>query len=257
MDEVQELLAEYGQWVADDTVSVRDQAQQLAGMVAGPLRRTLPAPAVQVSQTGAVPAVFFDFEGRDYLVSCTVDENVVTDGTISRIVRDAGLSGPGDTRWALLSWTQESRQLNQLIESVRGFGAVLDRAHLDAAVAGLLPLADLIHNVFRRREPHLPLAELVFSRTPLDLPLTMTAADRLTTPLHGRHRPGAASPRTWPSSVKSLRLSRRAWPGGPVTRCWSPTRMAWWTLTPCGAARGGSRPLTDATVRRSSAPTAR
>ncbi|MFE4089028.1 serine/threonine-protein kinase [Streptomyces sp. YIM B13502] len=213
MDEVQELLAEYGQWVADDTVSVRDQAQQLAGMVAGPLRRTLPAPAVQVSQTGAVPAVFFDFEGRDYLVSCTVDENVVTDGTISRIVRDAGLSGPGDTRWALLSWTQESRQLNQLIESVRGFGAVLDRAHLDAAVAGLLPLADLIHNVFRRREPHLPLAELVVSRTPLDLPLTMTAADRLTTPLH-------VPTQTWCGVTSHVALV------GEVTAA-QPSGMAW------------------------------
>ncbi|MGW1736714.1 protein kinase domain-containing protein [Streptomyces sp. NPDC001999] len=182
MDEVQELLAEYGQWVAEDTASARDRAQQLAGVVADLLRRTVPAVAVQVSKTGGVPAVSFDFEGRDYLVSCTVDQRVAADGTISQIVGDAGLSGrPGDTRWALLSWTHEVLPLDQLIDGVRGFGVVLDRTHLDAAVAGLLPLAELIRDVFRRQQPHLPLAELTVSHAPQDVPLTMAAADRLTT----------------------------------------------------------------------------
>ncbi|MCL7429817.1 serine/threonine-protein kinase [Streptomyces sp. YS415] len=214
MDEVQELLAEYGQWAVDDTASARDRAQQLVSIVADLLLRTVPAAAVQMSETGALPAVFFDFEGRDYLVSCTVDESVVADGTISRIVRDAGLSGrPGDTRWVLLSWAHKARQLDQLIDGIRGFGVVLDRTHLDAAVAGLLPLADLIQDVFRRREPYLPLAELAMSRTARDVPLTMTAADQLTAPVH-------VPTQTWCGATSNVALV------GEMTEA-QPSGMAW------------------------------
>ncbi|GAA3778115.1 protein kinase [Streptomyces chiangmaiensis] len=214
MDEVRELLAEYGQWAADDTASVRDRARQLAGVVADLLRRTGPAAAVQVSQAGGVPAVLFDFEGRDYLVSCTVDESVVADGTIARIAGDAGLSGqPGDTRWALLSWTHDVRPLDQLTDGVRGFGVVLDRTLLDAAVAGLLPLADLIRDVFRRRQTHLPLAELAVSHAPRDVPLTMTAADRLTTPIH-------VPTQTWCGATSQVALVGEATAAQPSGMAW-------------------------------------
>ncbi|MFC9529026.1 protein kinase [Streptomyces sp. NPDC056975] len=219
MDEVQELLAEYGQWAKDDMASSVERAQRLAELVAALLRRTVSPAAVQVRDVGEAPAVSFDHEGRDYLVSCTVDDVAIRGGTISRIVRAAGLAGrPGEMRWAHLSWTRTPEPVEQLVDGVRGFGVVLDRTHVDAAVAGLLPLADLVRDVFRSREPYLPLTDLVAAPAPDGSLMAMTAAARLTAPLD-------VPAQTWTGATSELLLVGEA-QGMPTGMAWrGPTSL--------------------------------
>ncbi|MEV0529945.1 serine/threonine-protein kinase [Streptomyces sp. NPDC050439] len=183
MDDEQDFLIRYGQWVRDDQAPPDVRSAELAALIAVLLRRTVAHDAVQVIDVGGVRAVSFDHEGRDHFVSCVVEESGTRENTVARIVRAAGLTGQrGDTRWAHLSWTRAQSSNEELIEGVRGFGVVLDSTHVDAAVAGLLPLADLIRDVFRRRETYLPLAALV-TRPAADTPVpTMAAAARLSTP---------------------------------------------------------------------------
>ncbi|MFE2640155.1 protein kinase [Streptomyces scopuliridis] len=214
MDEVQELLAEYGRWVTDDTASPRHRAQQLAELVAALLRRTVVPAAVRVAETGGVPSVSFDFEGRDYLISCVVDEAAVRDGTISRIVRGAGLTGrPGDIRWAFLSWTDDGALAEQLVDGVRAFGVVVDRAHLDAAFAGLLPLAELVRDIFRLRAAYVPLAELVLAPADGDSPLAMTPSGRLSAPVE-------VGTRTWAGASCEVLLVGEALAVRPTGMVW-------------------------------------
>ncbi|MFI2740709.1 hypothetical protein [Streptomyces sp. NPDC018711] len=94
MDEVQELLAEYGQLAKDDTDSSLGRARRLAELVAEVLRRTVPPAAVQVMNIGGDPQVSFDFEGRDYLISLAVGDMMGLT-TYPYPLRDAGL-GPAD-----------------------------------------------------------------------------------------------------------------------------------------------------------------
>ncbi|WP_435192099.1 protein kinase domain-containing protein [Streptomyces sp. bgisy126] len=210
MDEVQELLAEYGQLAKDDTGSSLGRARRLADLVAGVLRRTVPPAAVRVMNIGGDPQVSFDFEGRDYLISLAVGDMMGLT-TYPYPLRDAGLS-PTDVRWALLHWTHEP--VNEyLVYDVRKYGVMLDRTHLDAAFAGLLPLADLIRDLFRRQQAYLPLAELVAPPMPQDLPLVMTATDRLTS---AREIPT----QTWTGVVSKTLLV------GEATQV-QPTGMAW------------------------------
>ncbi|GLF98257.1 protein kinase domain-containing protein [Streptomyces yaizuensis] len=215
MDEVRELLAEYGRWADDDTMPAVERAERLAGFVAGLLRRTLSPGAVQVLVVGGVPSVSFDHEGRDYLVSCTAGGDAARGGTLSRIVRDAGLTGrPGEMRWALLSWTRTPEPVGQLVEGVSAFGVVLDRSHLDAAVTGLLPLADLVRDVFRRRETYLPLAELACGPTLEGPSAGMCAAARLSVPVD-------VPARTWEGASSEVLLvgeAQEATPGGMAWR---------------------------------------
>jgi hypothetical protein len=210
VDEVHELLAEYGQCAKDETASSRERARRLADLVAGVLRRTLPPAAVQVINLGEFPQVSFDFEGRDYLVSLAVGDMVGLT-TYPYPLRDAGLS-PADVRWALLYWTREP-VMEGLVRSVGKFGVMLDRTHLDAAVAGLLPLADLIRDVFRRRKTYLPLAELVAAPASDGTPLAMTAAARLSVPVQ-------VPTQTWAGTECEVLLAGEA-------QGIQPTGMAW------------------------------
>ncbi|MFC8669020.1 protein kinase [Streptomyces sp. NPDC057199] len=168
MDEVRELLADYGQWQADDTATELDRTEQLADMVAALLRRYLPHDAVQRIDLDGYPGVSYDFDGRDHLVSFAMDPDagrLDVGRAITRTVRAAGLTGrSGDTRWALLYWSHNhAGPVDDLVDQVEAFGIVLDRSHLDAALTGLRPLAELIRDVYRRRRHHVPLADLLLT----------------------------------------------------------------------------------------------
>lgn len=56
---------------------------------------------------------------------------------------------------------------------------MLDRTHLDAAVAGLRSRPELIRDTFRQRQPHVPLAELLIASRPPDDAWTMTPTARV------------------------------------------------------------------------------
>lgn len=156
-------------------------------MVAALLRRSLPHDAVQLVDLGGDQGVSFDFDGRDYLVSFAQDvgdAGTSLGQTVTRAVRAAGLTGrPGETRWALLYWSDDHVTIDKLVDSVQEFGIILDRTHLEAAVAGLVPLAQLVRDVFRRRQPYVPLADLLAGTEFLAESWRMTPAARLTATL--------------------------------------------------------------------------
>lgn len=226
MNEVQgpqELVTEYGRWAADDVLSRNDRERQLAHLVASLLRRTVDVSAVQVAE--GVNSVYFDFEGRDYDVSCTLGGvsyvngliNAMIEGTTGRFRGGGGTRTPRwgrSQRWALLSSSPEPGVADCSPGlDFGGFGVLLDRSHLDAAAAGLLELAPLIRDIFRRREPHLTLADLILTSAPPTVPLVMTPSDLMTTRV-------SVPTRTWQDVASEVVLV-----GEPTAV--RPTGMAW------------------------------
>ncbi|MFF3247051.1 dsDNA nuclease domain-containing protein [Streptomyces sp. NPDC002870] len=224
MDDVRGLLAEYGQWRRDDTASVRERSEQLADMVMVLLRRSLPYEAVQPVDLDGDPGVSFDFEGRDYLVSFAQDPDDAGQSlgrAVTRTVRAAGLTGQrGDTRWPLLYWSDGQERADvQLVDSVKAFGVVLDLTHLDAALTGLSPLAELIRDVFRQHRPYVPLASLLTTGGPAVDSWGMTPAARLTSPVR-------VETQTWEGAGVEVLLLGQAQDA-------QPSGLAWWTGTRC------------------------
>lgn len=178
MDEARALLADYGRWVKDDTATDADRYETLAELVAALLNQVVDAGAVQRVDLGGLPGFGFEYEGRDYLLSLALGP----DGARGR-ARAARRSGTESERWALLWWTAtlppDDDDLDQVEDVVRAFGVVLDRTHLEASIAGLRSLPELIRDTFRQRQPHVPLAQLLTTSRPPDHPWPMTPAARL------------------------------------------------------------------------------
>lgn len=179
--EPQDLLAEYGRLVADDAAHfMGNGAEQLAHLVADLLRRTVDSEAVRVAtddlvvrqsddDVGGIPAVFFELEGREYLISCVT----YPPETYVRL----GRATPSGHRWAVLQWFYNPQRMD--LTATDGFPVAIDRSHIDAAVAGLVDLAPLIRDIFRRRESHPRLTDLLLPATPSTIPLLMTPADQI------------------------------------------------------------------------------
>ncbi|MER6353471.1 serine/threonine-protein kinase [Streptomyces sp. NPDC001634] len=165
MEEELSLSARYGRWRNDDALATSERLRQLEIIVLDLLVRTVSPRDLRIIPVDGAPAFAFELEGCDYLVTLSQEQGALSDHTIARTVASAGLTGrPGDTRWVLLAWgTDVSPRDDQVLDGIRAFGVVLDRTHLDAAVAGMRPLTDLVRATFRRRHPYVPLAELVHS----------------------------------------------------------------------------------------------
>ncbi|MFG2127627.1 serine/threonine-protein kinase [Streptomyces sp. NPDC048751] len=179
VDGARALLADYGQWAKDDTATDAERYERLAELVAALLNQVTDDGAVQRLDLEGLPGLGFEYEGRDYLLSLAIGP---TDA-MGRAVLAARRSGLESERWALLWWTvtvtPEDDDLDRVEDAVRAFGVVLDRTHLDAAVAGLRSLPELIRDTFRQRQTHVPLAELLTASRPPDHVWTMTPAARL------------------------------------------------------------------------------
>ncbi|MFF3663573.1 hypothetical protein [Streptomyces olivochromogenes] len=63
------MLVEYGRLRKDDTVSAEDRSEQLVEIVSVLLRRSVPGDSLHLYDLEGAPAVGFEFEGRDYLLS--------------------------------------------------------------------------------------------------------------------------------------------------------------------------------------------
>ncbi|MGW7260701.1 protein kinase domain-containing protein [Streptomyces sp. NPDC054834] len=179
MDGVRALLADYGQWAKDDTATDAERYETLAELVAALLNQVIDEGAVQRVDLEGLPGLGFEYEGRDYLLSLAIGPN----DAMGRAVIAARRSGLESERWALLWWTAtttpDDDDLDQVEGAVRAFGVVLDRTHLDAAVAGLRSLPELIRDTFRQRQPYVPLAQLLTASRPPDYAWPMTPAARL------------------------------------------------------------------------------
>ncbi|MFE4058903.1 protein kinase [Streptomyces sp. NPDC059096] len=87
-------------------------------------------------------------------------------------------------RFVVLCWDRPSLAVNEkyLEETVRGSVVILDRSHLEAALAGLGDLVDFIRETFRRSTPYVPLEGLLASRASQAVPLSMGPARSIALP---------------------------------------------------------------------------
>jgi hypothetical protein len=188
-----ELLAEYGQWRKNqDTASAEDRLQRLADIVTGLLSRSAAPDSLHLHDDDGARAVTYEFDGREYLLVLVLarqDRPFKGKRIIMRAygVGVAWLYGPGEL-------TDED-----LVGQPDTLGALLDRTHLDAAVAGLRPLAELVRGALRRRLPYVSLADLQVTGEPAPMEPGMTPPARLTSTL-------AVETQTWAGAVAEVAL---------------------------------------------------
>ncbi|MER8119159.1 serine/threonine-protein kinase [Streptomyces sp. NPDC094031] len=237
MEDVREVLAEYGQ-VHGDEMLEQDRHRLLVDVVAALIRRTDPD-ATLVHRSPSEPAVFFELAGRDYAITVTTaaGEDAATAARVAVAARERDLA-PG-VRWVLICARATGREIGVEMNGVlRTHGVLMDRDHLEAAVCDLAPLTALIRAAFRPpRPPHTPLHELL-----LQEPSEPAPALNITT-----RPPGESGvPSRTPEGV-DLRavMAGESWPVRPSGMAWESAERALIT-TDAGVAevdlrRGGTR----------------
>ncbi|WP_162948074.1 serine/threonine-protein kinase [Streptomyces europaeiscabiei] len=156
----------------------------------------------KLGDTGA-RAMAYEFEGRDFLLVLAGRQEPAWGGVLAHAVGAArGAS------WAVLCWSEEQAD-HELLHKIGDRGTVLDRTHLEAAVAGLSPLAALVRTALRRRKPHVPLAELLGVGAPAPQKPALTPLARLMSPLR-------AETKTWARATAEVLLVGRAQSGQPT-----------------------------------------
>ncbi|WP_331752801.1 protein kinase (plasmid) [Streptomyces sp. NBC_00637] len=238
MEDVRELLAEYGQCHGDE-VPEQDRHHLLVDVVAALIRRTDAEATVDYRSQDA-PAVFFELDGRDYAITVTAASG--TDAAESARAAVQALEqrdlGPG-VRWILVFARTAGGAVDDALRAVMGArGVLLDQDHLEAAVCALAPLATLIRSAFRTpRPPYTPLHELLLQEPAEPAPALCVPA-----------RPSGAvtvPDRTEPGIEASVVLAGEDWPLTPSGLAWESAERALIT-TEAGLAevdlrRGGVR----------------
>jgi hypothetical protein len=238
MEDVRELLAEYGQ-VHSDELPEQDRHRLLVHVVAALIQRTDPD-ATLAYRSSSEPAVFFELAGRDYAITVTTaaGKDAVIAARVAVTARERDL-GPG-VRWVLICARATGQEIGDDASAVlRAQGVLLDRDHLEAAVCDLVQLTALIRAAFRPpRPPHTPLHELLLHELSEPAPALALAA-----------RPSAktSSVPSWTSAGVDLSvvLVGESWPARPSGLAWESAERALIT-TEAGVAevdlqRGGTR----------------
>ncbi|MFI7087737.1 serine/threonine-protein kinase [Streptomyces anulatus] len=199
MQYAQDLLARYGQWRRDEELSDGDRAEQLTGIVTTLLQQSVPSDSIQRYDHADGPGLIYEFEGWDYLLRLDESDVGMYLGS-KRLIPTSG--GSHGARWASLVWATELVG-EALVAEIGGFGgAVLDRRHLEAAVAGMRPFAELIRDHFLRRQANLPLLTLLTGGGRPPEEWSMSPAARLTSP-------PAVETQTWQGVTAELVLVGR------------------------------------------------
>ncbi|GAA3265048.1 MULTISPECIES: serine/threonine-protein kinase [Streptomyces] len=187
LDDVRALLVKYGQ---------RHEAQfspsNRLKLVEELLHRSIPAAATEGVIVDGDTELIFELEGRDYLLTF-VPANSSWQGHWEEFIsrRSPSAQEPGllrDRRWVLLYLPDHAPQTGnradeQLVTAIGTSGVVLDGTHLDAALTGLYPLAELIQGAFRQHRAYTSLAGLLTTDGSAADERHMTPAARLTSPV--------------------------------------------------------------------------
>ncbi|MCX5314794.1 serine/threonine-protein kinase [Streptomyces sp. NBC_00154] len=203
MDWERGLLGVYGQWRKGE--SDEDLSQLLIDIVSTLLAQSVSWDSIHFYELDGVPAVAYEFEGRDYLLVLAGHERPSSWGTAivmaeGRLVRGA--------LWAVLYWPDDQAD-DELVRQATGLGAVLDRTHLDAAVVGLCGLTELVRRAVRRQEPYLPLAELLGTGEAVVEPEAMALPAHMTSSV-------PVETRTWAGATADVLLVGRMQPDRPT-----------------------------------------
>ncbi|WP_330455442.1 serine/threonine protein kinase [Streptomyces sp. NBC_00820] len=198
------LLGVYGRWRKGE--SDEDPAQLLIDIVATLLVQSVSLDSIQTYELGDVPALAYEFEGRDYLLLLAGHEESSSWGWA--ILTAEGRMVRGE-QWAVLYWPADQAD-DELVRKAAGLGgAVLDRTHLDAAAAGVCALTELVRRAVRRQEFYLPLAELLGVGKAAPTPEAMVVPARLTSPV-------AVETRTWAGTTAEVLLIGPTRPDRPT-----------------------------------------
>lgn len=238
MEDVRELLAEYGQCHSEE-VSERDRHQLLVNVVAALIRRT-DADATVDYHSPDDPAVFFELAERDYAITVTTASGTDVAEAARAAVRalDRRGLGPG-VRWVLVCARTPGGAVGDALRAVLGTrGVLLDRDHLEAAVCALVPLTTLIRSAFRTpRPPYTPLHELLLQE-PAEQALGLSLPTRPSGPV-------TVPARTGPGIEASVVLAGEDWSLIPSGLAWESTERALITteagLAEVDVQRGGVR----------------
>ncbi|MEV0442955.1 serine/threonine-protein kinase [Streptomyces spectabilis] len=236
MEEVRELLAEYGQ-VHSGELSEPDRYRLLVDVVAALVRRTDPGATV-ACRSPKEPTVFFELAGRDYAITVTTARGDEAAEAARAAVRARERAGR-DARWVLVCASVLGQQWDDAVCGTVGTqGVVLARAHLEAAVCGLIEFASLIRAAFRPpRPPYSPLHELLL-QDPREPAPGLSPAARL---------PGASDVPTRTRDGIAIRaiLAGESWPMRPTGLAWESVERALITteagLVEVDLQRGGTR----------------
>ncbi|MGW0335513.1 serine/threonine-protein kinase [Streptomyces sp. NPDC003011] len=190
MDGVGELLAEYGQLTRQDRVSAETVREIVQALLYQSVPHTQTIPYLALGE-----ALSFVFDGGHYLLTVTnpglprKDWGAYLRGVHEHVADDLGKMR---LRWVHVHWHQEhSAPDEQMIAAASGLCVLVDRTHLEAAATGLLPLAQLVHDLYSRHLTHAPLAELMAGDERAAQAWHMTPPARLTSPLAVETRPWA------------------------------------------------------------------
>ncbi|MEU6578298.1 protein kinase [Streptomyces sp. NPDC046805] len=203
MDRDRGLLGVYGQWRKGE--SEEDPSQLLIDIVSTLLVQSVSWDSIHFYELAGIPAVAYEFEGRDYLLVLAGREEPSSWGMA--IVMAESSKVRGEQR-AVLYWPDDQAD-DELVRRAVGLGAVLDRTHLDAAATGLCALTELVRRAVRRRESYLPLAELLGARKTAPEPEAMASPARLTSPV-------PVKTRTWVGTTADVLLVGQARPDRPT-----------------------------------------
>ncbi|MFD5482881.1 hypothetical protein [Streptomyces hawaiiensis] len=219
MEDVRELLAEYGQCHSSE-LSEQERQQLLVEVVAALVRRT-DADVSVVWRAPDEPAIFSEVAGRDYAITVTSVSGPDVAAAARAAVRgcDQRELGAG-VRWVLVCARTPGRAVDDdLRAALGGAGVLLDQDHLEAAVCGLVPLTTLIRAAFRTpRPPYTPLHELLLQEpeeTPPPLSLSAVPSGPVTVPA-----------RTEPGIAASAVLAGEGWPMRPSGLAWETPERA-------------------------------
>ncbi|MGX1471194.1 UNVERIFIED_CONTAM: hypothetical protein RKD50_000002 [Streptomyces canus] len=198
------LLEVYGRWRKGE--SDEDPAQLLIDIVSTLLVQSVSLESIEVYELADIPAMAYEFEGRDYLLLLAGHEGSSSWGWATLTAESRVVRGE---QWAVLYWPGDQAD-DELVRQAAGLGgAVLDRTHLDAAAAGVCALTELVRRAVRRQELYLPLAELLGVGKAGTKPEAMAAPARLTSPV-------PVETRTWAGATAEVLLIGPAHPDRPT-----------------------------------------
>ncbi|MET7927044.1 protein kinase [Streptomyces sp. NPDC005349] len=197
------LLGVYDRWRKGE--SDEDPSQLLIDIVSTLLDQSGSLDSAHFYKLADVPAVAYEFEGRDYLLLLAGHEGPSSWSSATLLAERSVVRGK---QWAVLYWPDDQAH-DELVRQATGLGAVLDRTHLDAAAAGLCALTELVRRAARRPEPYLPLAELLGVGKAATTPEAMVAPARLTSPV-------PVETRTWAGATAEVLLIGPPGPNRPT-----------------------------------------
>jgi serine/threonine protein kinase len=174
------LIARYGQ-LHDEELADRERADRLVGLVVDLLRESGADARQTWGGLTSRPAIALALDGVAYLIDVTWSTGPTTPEEVAPFARDA--AGRHGIRSVLLSLSGFASDASQYLGTQGNLGIVLlDRAHLEAVLCGLVTPQAMLQEAARRAlfdlSPYTGLTDLLVDRARLPDPPPFVTPDR-------------------------------------------------------------------------------